>query len=177
MKIQSYKINCVNLPLAQPIRTALHDMRSVGCCLLRLYTDDGIIGEGFLFTLNGARLKAFSHMLDGLAQMAVGRNPFFVTKLWEDIWQEINPSGHKGVTISALSALDTACWDIIGKAANLPLHGRECNTCTRLCTVLRVYLGNRPRIRIRIRIFERYATGERYLDIQYRGFTSVASSG
>ena len=81
-----------------------------------------MIGEGFLFTLNGARLKAFSHMLDGLAQMAVGRNPVFVTKLWEDIWQEINPSGHKGVTISALSALDTACWDIIGKAADLPLH-------------------------------------------------------
>ena len=31
-------------------------------------------------------------------------------------------TGHKGVTISALSTIDTACWDLIGKAAEKPLH-------------------------------------------------------
>jgi L-alanine-DL-glutamate epimerase-like enolase superfamily enzyme len=61
-------------------------------------------------------------MLRGLSEMAVGRDPHYVTALWEDIWTEINPTGHKGVTISALSAIDTACWDLIGKAAERPLH-------------------------------------------------------
>ena len=35
---------------------------------------------------------------------------------------EVNPTGHAGVTISAMSSLDVACWDIVGRAAELPLH-------------------------------------------------------
>ena len=42
--------------------------------------------------------------------------------IWEAIWLEINPTGHKGVTISALSAIDVACWDAFGRTVGLPLH-------------------------------------------------------
>lgn len=112
----------VELPLKKTIKTAIHDMRSVGCVLLSLETDEGVTGEGFLFTLNAARLKAFYEMTRGLSHFVVGRDPHYVSGIWADIWNEINPTGHKGVTISALSAIDMACWDIIGKVANRPLH-------------------------------------------------------
>jgi len=122
MKITKIETQLVNLPFDEPIKTAVHDMRSVGCCLLSLHTDQGLTGQAYLFTLNGVRLKAFDEMLRGFDHLILGRDPHFVTGIWEDIWAEINPAGHKGVTISALSTIDTACWDLIGKAANKPLH-------------------------------------------------------
>jgi L-alanine-DL-glutamate epimerase-like enolase superfamily enzyme len=122
MKITGFKTSCVEVPLAEPVKTAIHDMRSVGCVLLHLETDEGLVGESYLFTLNAVRLKAFDEMLKGFAHQVVGRDPHYVEAIWQDIWAEINPSGHKGVTISALSTIDTACWDLLGKAANKPLH-------------------------------------------------------
>lgn len=122
MKITHFETQLVKLPLPKPIKTAIHDMRSVGCVLLRLRTDPGLIGEGYLFTLNAVRLKAFHEMLIGFEDFVIGRDPHHVTGIWEGIWREINPTGNKGVTISALSAIDTACWDLIGKRAEKPLH-------------------------------------------------------
>lgn len=122
MKITKLETQLVNLPLLKPIKTAIHDMRSVGCVLLRLRTDVGLTGEAYLFTLNAVRLKAFDEMVRGFDDTIIGRDPHHVTGIWEDIWAAINPTGHKGVTISALSTIDTACWDLIGKAAEKPLH-------------------------------------------------------
>ncbi len=122
MKISKVETQLVNLPFVTPIKTAVHDMRSVGCCLLSLETDEGLVGEAYLFTLNAVRLKAFDEMVRGFDHLLLGRDPHYVSGIWDDIWKEINPSGHKGLTISALSTLDTACWDLIGKAANKPLH-------------------------------------------------------
>lgn len=122
MKITRADTEIVSLPIEPPIATAIHQIRSVGCVLLRLRTDEGLVGEAYLFALNGARIKAFDEMLRGLAERAVGRDPHYVAGIWEDIWGEINPSGQRGVTISALSTIDTACWDLIGKSAGKPLH-------------------------------------------------------
>lgn len=122
MKITNFKTTLVDIPLAQPISTAIHQMRSVGCVLLELETDEGLTGEGYVFTLNGVRLKALHEMLLGFSHQVEGRDPHYITKIWQDIWDECNPIGHKGFSVAALSAIDTACWDIIGKAANQPLH-------------------------------------------------------
>lgn len=122
MKITCLKTQCVTVPLSRPITTAIHDMKSAGCVLVRLTTDTELEGQGFVFTLNGDRLKVFEEMIKGFASFVIGKDPHFVSGIWQSIWQEINPAGHKGVTISALSAIDTALWDLVGKAANLPLH-------------------------------------------------------
>lgn len=122
MKITSLRTQLVQLPLAKPITTAIHSIDSVGCVLLSLETDHGLIGESYVFTINAVRLKAFDEMIRGFAHQVIGKDPHYVSLIWQNIWTEINPTGHKGLTISALSAIDTACWDLIGKAANKPLH-------------------------------------------------------
>lgn len=122
MKITGCKTTLVEVPLAQPIATAIHQMRSVGCVLLELETDQGLVGESFVFTLNGQRLAALHEMLRGFLHQVEGRDPHQVTAIWQSIWDEMNPIGHKGFSIAALTAIDTACWDLIGKAAEQPLH-------------------------------------------------------
>jgi L-alanine-DL-glutamate epimerase-like enolase superfamily enzyme len=122
MKITNFKTTLVDIPLAMPIATAIHRMESVGCVLLELETDEGITGESYIFTLNGVRLKALHEMLLSFSHQVVSRDPHFISQIWQNIWDEANPIGHKGFSIAALSAIDTACWDIIGKAANQSLH-------------------------------------------------------
>lgn len=122
MKITRFKTTLVDVPLGRPIATAIHQMKSVGCVLLELETDEGITGESYVFTLNGVRLKSLHEMLLGFSHQVEGKDPHFVADIWQCIWDEMNPIGHKGFSVAALSAIDTACWDIIGKAANQPLH-------------------------------------------------------
>jgi L-alanine-DL-glutamate epimerase-like enolase superfamily enzyme len=112
----------VELPLPTPIGTAIHSIRSVGCVLVTVTTDDGVIGESLVFTINGDRLRSFDEMITGLAPFAIGRDPHDTEGIWHDMWMAVNPTGHKGVTVSAMSAIDVACWDAVGRAAELPLH-------------------------------------------------------
>jgi L-alanine-DL-glutamate epimerase-like enolase superfamily enzyme len=122
MKITRFKTKLVDVPLERPIATSIHQMKSVGYVLLELETDQGLIGESCVLTLNAVRLKALHEMLLGFAHQVEGRDPHFVAAIWQDIWNELNPIGHKGFSIAALTAIDTACWDLVGKAAGLPLH-------------------------------------------------------
>lgn len=122
MKITKLKTVPVDVPLKKPIATAIHAIRSVGCVLVNLETDQGITGQSYVFTINAARLKVFDEMISSFAHHLEGRDPRYVEAIWEDIWKEINPIGYKGVTIYALSAIDTACWDLIGKYSEMPLH-------------------------------------------------------
>jgi L-alanine-DL-glutamate epimerase-like enolase superfamily enzyme len=122
MKITNFKTTLVDVPLQKPIATAIHSISSAGCVLLELETDAGIVGESYIFTLNAVRLKALHEMLLGFSHQVEGRDPHFIASIWQDIWNEMNPIGQKGFSVMALSAIDTACWDIIGKAAELPLH-------------------------------------------------------
>ena len=122
MKITEFKTRLVDIPLEKPIATAIHQINSVGCVLLELETDQGLVGEGMVQTLNGARIKSLHEMLLGFSHQVEGRDPHDVSAIWQDCWVEMNPIGHKGFTIYALTAIDTACWDLIGKAAGQPLH-------------------------------------------------------
>ncbi|MEM7207912.1 MAG: mandelate racemase/muconate lactonizing enzyme family protein [Pseudomonadota bacterium] len=121
MRATKLKTTLVDLPLAKPITTAIHDMRSVGCVLVELETDEGITGESYVFTLNAIRLKALHEMVLGFAHQVEGKDPHDVANINSAMWQEMNPIGHAGFAIAALSAIDVACWDVIGKAANKSL--------------------------------------------------------
>lgn len=121
VRIESFATKVVHLPLPKPIGTAIHQMHSVGCVLVELQTDDGLIGQGFAFTLNGDRIRAFEEMTSGFAALVVDRDPRDVSAVWSNLWRVTNPVGHKGVTISAMAAIDIALWDIVGKAAGMPL--------------------------------------------------------
>ena len=122
MKITRFKTTLVDVPLQRPIATSIHQIKSIGFVLLELETDEGLVGESCVLTLNAVRINALHEMLLGFAHQVEGRDPHFIGAIWQDIWNELNPIGQKGFSIAALTAIDTACWDLVGKAAGLPLH-------------------------------------------------------
>lgn len=122
MKITKLQTQLVNLPLDKPIKTAIHNMQSVGCVLVSIHSDEGLVGEGYCFALNAVRLKAFDEIVKSFAPMIEGQDADFIEGIWQNIYQSLNAMGRSGMTIGALAAVDTALWDLQGKASNKPLH-------------------------------------------------------
>ena len=95
--------------------------------LVRLQTDDGLEGIGLAtsYTPIEAAIHAFR---SGIGDLIVGADPLAPEQLYQKLfaltWQRL--AHEKGWTREALvrisSAIDIACWDIMGKAAGLPLY-------------------------------------------------------
>ena len=120
MKITGMRCVQVEIPLEKPIRTAIHDVRSVGCVLVYLDSDEDLSGEAYNFTMNAVRLDVLQAMIESFAPHVVGKDPHDVEGIWDAMWRDINFFGQKGVSIFAMSSIDTACWDLVGKAAGQP---------------------------------------------------------
>lgn len=87
---------------------------------LRIATSDGVTGLGDA-TLNGRELAVVSYLRDHVAPLLIGRDPARI----EDTWQYLYRGAYwrRGpVTMTAISAVDTALWDIKGKIAGLPVY-------------------------------------------------------
>src|SRR5258708_40151123 len=141
--------------------------------LMRVSTDAGICGYSDMETSasvakacvdatkwsQAAGLECF----DGLASLIVGENPLEVERLWYRMYRGSIYYGRRGVAIQAISAIDIALWDIMGKFYNQPIH---------------ILLGGKWRDRVRAygsTLFRSTPEGMReaargYLD---QGFTAV----
>src|SRR6187402_1088617 len=87
---------------------------------LKIETEDGIYGLGDA-TLNGRELAVASYLRDHVAPLLIGRD----ARRIEDTWQYLYKGAYwrRGpVTMSAIAAVDTALWDIRGKALNTPVY-------------------------------------------------------
>jgi mannonate dehydratase len=87
---------------------------------LKLVTEDGVHGLGDA-TLNGRELAVASYLSDHVLPLVVGRD----ARRIEDMWQYLYKGAYwrRGpVTMTAISAVDTALWDILGKTLNVPVY-------------------------------------------------------
>ncbi|ALM84077.1 mandelate racemase/muconate lactonizing enzyme family protein [Bordetella sp. N] len=119
MKITQLDLKVVSIPLATPIPSARIVIKSADCILVTLKTDDGLSGEGMIFTLNGHRLPMLHQMLRSLEPLVLGLDPRMSGVFWSQAWADIAFLGHRGATVVGLAGIDMALWDLRGKAAGL----------------------------------------------------------
>tara|TARA_R110002049_G_scaffold308910_1_gene514827 strand:- start:17601 stop:18812 length:1212 start_codon:yes stop_codon:yes gene_type:complete len=87
---------------------------------LKIETEEGVYGLGDA-TLNGREKAVASYLEDHLIPCIIGRDPFDT----EDIWQYLYKGAYwrgGAVTMAAIGAIDTALWDIKGKALGVPVY-------------------------------------------------------
>jgi len=108
-------------PPSQPAPGATGHPPAVDSLLVRVTTDDGIEGWGEAFGFEATSL-ARRAVLELIAPLCVGRDAARIGALMRDVQQRLQVFGRGGIVLHALSAVDTALWDIAGKAAGLPLH-------------------------------------------------------
>lgn len=87
---------------------------------LKIVTQDGVSGLGDA-TVNGRELAVASYLSDHVAPLLIGRD----ARRIEDTWQYLYKGAYwrRGpVTMCAISAVDTALWDIRAKSLGVPLY-------------------------------------------------------
>jgi L-rhamnonate dehydratase len=125
----------------------------VGAVLVRLETETGIYGIGSAGVGNGAAPYILEH---SLKPIVLGSSPFDVEILWEKMFRATLNFGRKGVAVEAISAVDIALWDLMGKATNQPVYN---------------LLGGKTRDRIRVYASRLYANDDLdYLASEAAGF-------
>jgi L-alanine-DL-glutamate epimerase-like enolase superfamily enzyme len=91
--------------------------------LCRIYTDEGIYGDGeAALGFGSAKLAAFGIIQD-LAKSIIGMNPLDHEVIWDKLYRNSFWAQNGGpVIFSGISAIDLALWDIKGKAYQAPLY-------------------------------------------------------
>jgi D-galactarolactone cycloisomerase len=93
--------------------------KTKGALVVEIVTDEGIIGWGDCYG-PAAVNKAIVDTV--LRASLIGRDPFDVEVIWEELYNKVKDYGLTGMTISAISGVDIALWDIVGKAVGKPIH-------------------------------------------------------
>lgn len=84
-------------------------------------TDAGIAGVGEAWTFGGGSAPVVA-MIQDLARHVVGRDPEMISAIWHDM-HKTNVVGAKGgFLFHAISAIDVALWDVIGKHVGRPVY-------------------------------------------------------
>ncbi len=101
------------------IKTFVVDCFRTNWVFVKVYTDEGIhgVGEATLEYKEKALLGAVEHIKEYL----VGKDPRNIEKHWHAIYRDAYWRGGP-VLMSALSAVEMALWDILGKSLNVPVY-------------------------------------------------------
>ena len=91
----------------------------VGFVIVEIETDSGIVGVGSCGTANSGIKRIIE---DHFAPLVIGEDPFKVELIWSKLYRSSARFGRRGVAISAISGIDIALWDIMGKALNAPVY-------------------------------------------------------
>jgi mannonate dehydratase len=87
---------------------------------LKIYTDEGVYGLGDA-TLNGRELAVAKYLEEYCVPALIGRDPANIEDIWHYFYRGVYWK-RGAVTMTAISAIDMALWDIKGKVLNTPLY-------------------------------------------------------
>ncbi|MEI4474244.1 mandelate racemase/muconate lactonizing enzyme family protein [Frigidibacter sp. MR17.24] len=135
MKIAAVRTHLLDHRLETAFESASMRFDRRSHVLVEIECDDGTVGWGEC--LGPARANAA--VVATYAQWLVGQDPLETTKIWATLYNALRDQGQRGLTVTALSGIDIALWDIKGKHFGVPVS---------------VLLGGRFREQIRA-----YATG------------------
>ena len=112
MKVREVRVYVINTARLHPV-------------IIEVETDEGIIGIGEAGISYGLGQHAVASMIKEIAErMLIGRDPFRIEALWSEMYDHTfwAKGGGGPIVFGAISAIETALWDIKGKALNKPVY-------------------------------------------------------
>ena len=87
--------------------------------LVEVFTDDGHVGVG-----NAALAPQITKQVIDLylKPLLIGQEAWDIEHLWQHMYRKTIPFGRKGIGMVAISAVDIALWDLLGKSARQPVY-------------------------------------------------------
>ena len=125
MKVQAIDVTLVSIPLDRAMHGSSYTIDRRSTVVVEVRTDEGVVGR----TYSGDekhRLHELGRMItDQIAPQVVGRDLFSLEAIWADLLpgstRYVNRAD-QGLYMAAMSAVDTALWDAVGRALQVPLY-------------------------------------------------------
>lgn len=121
MQITEIRTRAVSIPLEIPIRSAIRLSDRVEIVIIDVLTDSGIVGQSYVQAFGQQPARAIRALVAYLGDALRGENPVLTLRCWQLMDRAINLLGRGGVATFALSGIDCALWDIVGKASQSPV--------------------------------------------------------
>jgi L-alanine-DL-glutamate epimerase-like enolase superfamily enzyme len=110
---------CTNpMDLLQLPQASMGTFTFHGWLAVEILTDDGLVGIGNAALAPQITKQAIDLYLKPLL---LGQNPWDIEFLWQHMYRKTMAFGRKGIGMVAISAVDIALWDLLGKAAKQPV--------------------------------------------------------
>jgi L-alanine-DL-glutamate epimerase-like enolase superfamily enzyme len=127
MRIATVRARVLEAAPSRGVVFGIGVFKAFTCVLVEVTTEDGLVGYGEAIARRGAAMTKAA-VEDLLAEVVVGEDPRNIERIWVRMHDRLRRWGHSGgVVLEAMSGVDTALWDLIGKAEGQPiaqlLHG------------------------------------------------------
>lgn len=86
--------------------------------VVEVEADDGTVGFG----ISTGGYPAAWLVMNHLDRFIVGSDPNDIEKMWDQMYRASLYYGRKGIVMNAISAVDLALWDLLGKLRNEPVY-------------------------------------------------------
>ena len=93
-------------------------INALGSCIVEVEADDGTTGVGVTTAGEPGCYLVEKH----LSRFVEGADPRDVERIWDQMWRATTNYGRKGLPLQAISAVDLAIWDLLGKLRNEPVY-------------------------------------------------------
>ena len=103
---------------AHSLRNPDAGREAVALVVVEIETDAGLTGLG---TVGGFPVGAETIITGQFAPLLVGTDPSDIEAHWERLYASLNRQGQRGTGVMALSGVDLALWDLLGKAVGRPV--------------------------------------------------------
>ena len=121
MIISDIRTYLLSVPFVDPPKTGFLALEKIDLLVVEVETASGIVGTGHLHPLAGGMRTLDMCIHEMLKPLLIGQEASDVEALWQKMWQATFIQGRMGITVMAMSALDIALWDAVGRAENKPL--------------------------------------------------------
>lgn len=120
--IESLEAGLYLIPLETVLTDSMHgEMAGFEIITCRVRDSDGAEGIGYSFTCGKNGGAVHDILAREIADTVIGEDASRIEHLWEKVWWAQHYGGRGGPTVLALSAFDTALWDLKAKKAGMPL--------------------------------------------------------
>lgn len=123
MEIKKLLVHMMSAPLEEPFFYSQGWVKDRSSVIVEVETQDGICGFGECLCHGTMRPQIAAAFIENCYKpRVIGRNIYDVEVIWEDLYNYSRPIGQIGLAVNALSGVDIAIWDAIGKSLGKPVH-------------------------------------------------------